>query len=165
MKIYLAGPDVFRANALEHFDVLKSLCEEYGHQGLSPFDNALDVRSMAKSEASRAIYEANLELIRLCDWVGTNLDPFHGPGVDDGTAFELGYAAALAKPLFGYTEFSGWEYPQRHHEFRSEHKLFRQYPDVEDFGKPVNLMLYEAIVASGGFIVERFEEALSRLNV
>jgi nucleoside 2-deoxyribosyltransferase len=37
--IYLAGPDVFRINALEHFIEMKKLCQKYGFNDLSPFDN------------------------------------------------------------------------------------------------------------------------------
>ena len=43
---------------------------------------------------------ANLEAIRAADFVMANLNDFRGPGEpDSGTAFEVGFAAALGKPV------------------------------------------------------------------
>lgn len=39
LTIYLAGPDVFRPDALTHGQNLKALCAEFGHRGLYPLDN------------------------------------------------------------------------------------------------------------------------------
>ena len=36
-KIYLAGPDVFLANAIEEGERLKALCQDYGYEGLLSF--------------------------------------------------------------------------------------------------------------------------------
>jgi nucleoside 2-deoxyribosyltransferase len=82
-------------------------------------------------------------LIRSADIVMANLDDFRGAGEpDSGTAFEVGYAAALGKPV--------WEY-------RSNEATPAQRVDaaatgsngaycaggylIEDFGLSVNLML------------------------
>ena len=35
-KLYLAGPDVFRADAVAHGEALKALCARYGFEGLYP---------------------------------------------------------------------------------------------------------------------------------
>ncbi|MDY0273631.1 MAG: nucleoside 2-deoxyribosyltransferase, partial [Advenella sp.] len=38
-KIYLAGPDVFRHDAVDYGQQLKALCESFGFAGLYPLDN------------------------------------------------------------------------------------------------------------------------------
>ena len=40
-KIYLAGPEVFLANALEVGNAHKLLCKKYGYEGLFPLDNII----------------------------------------------------------------------------------------------------------------------------
>jgi len=93
--------------------------------------------------------------------------PFRGPHTDDGTAFEIGAAYALGKPIFAYSadlrplsdriqttcsksgelrDLNGWT--------------------VEDFGLPHNLMIAmsvrgmhpeaeDAIAAAGAFVRSR----------
>ncbi|MDX3907444.1 MAG: nucleoside 2-deoxyribosyltransferase [Pigmentiphaga sp.] len=140
MKIYLAGPDVFRADAQAHGERLKQLCARHGFEGLFPLDTPAP-RGAGK-EAADAIYRANLQLLDGADIVMANLAPFRGHEPDSGTAFEVGYAAARGKQVWAYTE-DGRELIQRvathvgpdgspadDHGFR-----------VEDFGLSVNLML------------------------
>jgi nucleoside 2-deoxyribosyltransferase len=42
-------------------------------------------------------------LIRSCDIVIANTTPFRGPSADVGTVFEMGFAHALGKLVFAYT--------------------------------------------------------------
>ncbi len=51
---------------------------------------------------AKAIYEANITLIRKAQIVVANLNPFRGAEPDSGTVFEVGYALALGKKVFGY---------------------------------------------------------------
>jgi hypothetical protein len=98
-RIYLAGFDVFRCDANEHGEHLKQLCRDRGFVGLYPLDGQL-LSSLQRQDAARWIYSANIELIRSADIVMANLDDFRGSGEpDSGTAFEVGFAAALDKPV------------------------------------------------------------------
>lgn len=159
-KIYLAGPDVFRENAQEHFTLLKELCKEHGHEGLSPFDNEVNT-NIVKELLPKIIFDANRYLIRKCDVVLANLDMFRGPNVDDGTAWEIGYALALGKKIYGYTDT---------HDVSLKVKTLAtiddmgDYPLIENFNLPNNLMIVESISASGGTIESCFHEALKRIS-
>ena len=98
LKIYLAGPDVFRPDAFAQGERLKALCAELELQGLYPLDHSVPERIANPPEQALWIYQANLNLIAEADAVLANLNPFRGAEPDSGTAFELGYAAALGKP-------------------------------------------------------------------
>lgn len=154
-KIYLAGPDVFRANAQDYFKVMKEMCADYGFIGLSPFDSEAPMGS-----TSANIFYSNVKLIDKCDIVVANLDPFRGPNVDDGTAFEIGYAYAIKRPIWGYTVVSGIELKETTELWEAESVDF---PHVEDFGLPRNLMIYHAI-GERGCILDTFTEVLQALK-
>ncbi len=95
---YLAGPDVFRADADAHGAALKALCARHGLEGLWPLDSGADPGD------AKAIFAANAAMIRRADLVLANISPFRGPGLDGGTAWEIGFAAALGKPIYAYTD-------------------------------------------------------------
>jgi nucleoside 2-deoxyribosyltransferase len=102
-RIYLAGFDVFRSDALSHGEFLKALCQARGAIGLYPLDGQVpcDLAPLAKAQW---ICRANLDAIRSADIVMANLNDFRGAGEpDSGTAFEVGFAAALGKPVWAYT--------------------------------------------------------------
>ena len=94
MKVYLAGPDVFRPDVDAWAASSRELCRRYGFEPLLPIDH--------QESGPEKIFKANLELIRKAQIVIANLDPFRGPEPDSGTAFELGYALALSKRVCGY---------------------------------------------------------------
>lgn len=126
MRIYIAGFDVFRKDAAEYGICCKELCASYGIGALYPFDN----------EADRApdIFRGNLALIDACDAVCANLNSFRGEEPDSGTCFELGYAYAKGKRLYGYLSESR----------TLRERLGKTDKDgysVENFGLPVNLMI------------------------
>ncbi|SAH84416.1 nucleoside 2-deoxyribosyltransferase [Bordetella ansorpii] len=102
-RIYLAGFDVFLADAVAHGERLKALCRQHGHEGLFPLDNAAPA-GMTGRALAEWIYRQNTALIRQADVVMANLAPFRGAEPDSGTAFEVGYAVALGKPVWGYTD-------------------------------------------------------------
>lgn len=134
MKLYLAGFDVFRPDALAHGERLRALCAEQGHEGLFPLDNALPSGLQGRA-AARWIYEANIALIRQADAVLANLNDFRGHEPDSGTAFEVGFAAALGKPVWAYLE------DDRPLVEQMAGPVDAQGLQVEDFGLPRNLML------------------------
>jgi nucleoside 2-deoxyribosyltransferase len=140
-KIYLAGPDVFRPDALAWGRSLKALCREYGFEGLFPLDNDAPA-GLAGPALASWIYAANIALIRQCDLVMANLDPFRGYEPDSGTAFEVGFAAALGRPVWGYHAPMGTlrdQVPQLRRPDGVEVDADGQL--VEDFGLSRNLML------------------------
>lgn len=105
--IYLAGFDVFRKDARAWGDHLKALCAAHGFTGLYPLDQAAP-GGRSGPDTARWIYDANIALLRRADLVMANLDDFRGPGEpDSGTAFEVGFAAALQKPVWAYSADAG----------------------------------------------------------
>ena len=96
-RIYLAGPTVFMRDARARGDELKTSCETAGCEGLFPLD-----ADMGEASDARRIMTKCLAMLDRTQAVVADLSPFRGPHVDDGTAFELGYAAAHGLPIFGY---------------------------------------------------------------
>lgn len=94
MKIYLAGPDVFRTDVDEWAETARAMCRRYGFEPLLPIDHG-------EIEPER-IFQTNIDMIRKAQIVAANLDPFRGAEPDSGTSFELGYALALGKRVCGY---------------------------------------------------------------
>lgn len=103
MKIYLAGFDVFRPDAQAHGERLKAACTAHGFTGVYPLDGELPA-GLSGRAAAQWIYESNVALIRQCDAVMANLNAFRGHEPDSGTAFEVGFAAALGKAVWAYTD-------------------------------------------------------------
>lgn len=132
--VYLAGPEVFLPDAAGIGLAKRDVCERHGLVGHFPLD--------AAATGSRAIYAACLSAMRACDAVVANLTPFRGPSADPGTAFELGFVAALERPIFGYSNVSG--------ELKA--RVVADGLAVEDFGLFDNLMLAEALAATGGVV-------------
>lgn len=139
MKLYLAGPDVFRPDAAAWAEQSRACCAATGHQALIPLDGV--------ETTAAGIYQANIALIRSADAVLANLDPFRGAEPDSGTCVEVGFALALGKPVIGYlsrdesttarvVRLQGHALPLRDGRPLDADGLF-----VEDFGLPLNLML------------------------
>jgi nucleoside 2-deoxyribosyltransferase len=102
-RIYLAGPEVFLANAKEVGEQKKTLCRKYGFEGVFPLDNEVDAKNKSAKEVGLCISEVNENLIRTCGILIANITPFRGPSVDAGTAYEMGFVHALGKKVFAYT--------------------------------------------------------------
>ncbi len=102
-RIYLAGPDVFLPDALSMGKAKKDLCRKYDFEGVFPFDADFDPTDLEKREQGVQISRNNERLIRTCDLLIANITPFRGPSMDVGTAFEMGFARALEKPILGYS--------------------------------------------------------------
>lgn len=158
MKLYLAGPDVFRQDALAWAEQSRRLCAESGHVALIPLDGV--------ETTAAGIFHANIELIRSADAVLANLNPFRGCEPDSGTCVEVGFALALGKPVIGYLDadesttgrvarLSG-----RTLEVRNGRPVDADGLYVEDFGLPLNLML--AVPAK--IVVGGLAEALRSLG-
>ena len=159
-RVYLAGPDVFLPDAPALAAAKRALCARHGFVGVSPVDSEIDLSALSRPAAASRISAANEAMIRSCDLLVANLTPFRGPSADVGTVYELGFARALGRPVFGYTNAAGSLLDRtRHHPGAVPSPL---HPDrfedalhmvVEDFDGADNLMIVGAIEASGGRIV------------
>lgn len=103
IRAYLAGPEVFLRNAKEIGEQKKALCAKYGFEGVFPLDNEVNTQGKSPREIGLCISGVNEDLIKTCAIVIANLTPFRGPSADVGTAYEIGFAHALGKKVFAYT--------------------------------------------------------------
>ncbi|CAB3759128.1 nucleoside 2-deoxyribosyltransferase [Paraburkholderia humisilvae] len=140
-QIYLAGFDVFRPDAAEHGEQLKALCAERGLVGLHPGDSAAPA-GMRADDTAQWICDTNLALIRAADAVMANLNDFRSAGEPDaGTVFEVGFAIALGKPVWGYRSDELPLVARAAVRTEAGTAFCSRGFIVEDFGLPVNLML------------------------
>jgi nucleoside 2-deoxyribosyltransferase len=147
-KVYLAGPAVFRPDALAFGQALKGLCERNGLEGCFPLDN--EVAGETLLEQAAAIYRANVELMDSCNAVVADISPFRGPNMDPGTAWEIGYAVAKGRPVFAWTTEPALLFDRTTRLSREQGvttaELDAQGSTIENFGLCENLMI--AISAS-----------------
>ena len=173
MKIYLAGPLGFsEAGSAFHNGTIVPEVKRLGHVPLDPWSDdpppgidprlAAEIKDLAgaikkvlameygaaKRDAWRKlnprIGDKNRKLIDEADMVFAVLD---GTDVDSGTAAEIGYAFARAKPILGY---------------RGDFRL-----SADNEGSIVNLQVEYFIFASGGTIItqiDQLEKALAALH-
>ena len=153
MKLYLAGPDVFRPDAAAWADRVRELCRAAGHDALIPLDE--DTPATAA-----AIYRSNLQRIAAADAVLANLNPFRGDEPDSGTCVEIGYALALGKTVIAYADDLR---PLRERLRAGGPGADGRWRDatgyaVEDFGLPLNLMLAVPLPLVQGGVAEALHE-------
>jgi nucleoside 2-deoxyribosyltransferase len=160
MRVYLAGPDVFLPDAEGRAAVLKAICARHGLIGVSPLDPLPGAPlSWQALPLSHRIARANEAHIRAADAVIANLTPFRGPSADAGTVFEVGFARALERPVFGWSNdaadfftrtrrFAGTVTADATGDWRDGDGML-----LESFGLRDNLMIDAAILASGGSLV------------
>lgn len=158
-KIYLAGPDVFKADAKTLSLELKSLCEKYGFIGMFPLDNEIDD---ADENIALKIFKANKIMIDNADIVIANLNPFRGKEPDSGTVWEVGYSVAKGKKVYGYMSDKR-AYVDRFDEsekIKRGDMFFDQNGDViEDFSLETNLMISCSVES----IESNLEEVLKKI--
>jgi nucleoside 2-deoxyribosyltransferase len=106
IRVYLAGPEVFLNNEKEISQAKKTLCRKYGFEGVFPLDKEVDIASKSSPEIGFCISASNEDLIKTCDLLVANITPFRGPSADVGTAYEVGFAHALCKKVFAYTNIT-----------------------------------------------------------
>lgn len=156
-SVYLAGPEIFLPHAEEIGRMKKARCERHGFVGLFPLDAELSFER--GHDLSKPIFDANVALMRRSDALIVNLTPFRGASADVGAIFEIGFAFALEKPVFAYTNHRG-SYRERVVEtLGARDAQGRECAGdgmrVENFGLLDNLMIVEAIRAQGWDIVVR----------
>lgn len=136
-RVYLAGFDVFRKDAIQHGCYLHNLCRSYGLQGQYPIDANIPPKNTPQA-TGLAIYLSNAQMIRQSDAVLANLNFFRGFEPDSGTVFEVGMAVALEIPVWVYFEPTTSLREIVPHDAQGyDSKGFL----VEDFELPRNLML------------------------
>jgi nucleoside 2-deoxyribosyltransferase len=149
-SLYLSGPDLWFPEAEAHATRKRELCAAAGFVGVTSFDGVL-VETAPSEAMAREIYADSIARLRQCDAVVANLTPWRGPSCDPGTAFEVGFAAALGKPVFAYLNVDDED--EADHRGRVETRLGAERDadgrwldafgcEVEDFGLPENLMLW-----------------------
>ena len=110
MKIYQAGPLFTEGERLWHKH-FQAYLEDRGYTSLWPGEliTSHDVASWGE-DAPKKIFETDKALLLECDVIVALLD---GTQVDDGTAWEIGFAHAMGKSVFGIrTDFrNGGECP------------------------------------------------------
>lgn len=139
---------MFLRDSRRVFDALKAHCARLGMVGVEPSDGGL-ASDFAGSDDERArrIYNGNIALIREAEGVVANLMDFRGHEPDSGTVFEIGFAAALGKPVVAYNVPAG-SYAERIVAalpcVKDDAGQLREADSgtmVEGLGQPLNLML------------------------
>lgn len=162
-RIYLAGPDVFRRDAKQHFTMLKDECERLGLDPLAPSDGLVPVW-VSEAEMPQRIYDVNMELLKQATGLIANLAPFRGVEPDSGTVFEVGVAIARGLPVVAYGIPPG-SYADRvmasMRTTRGKDGALRDADGliVEDLGLSLNLMLARSVLFAASA-----EEALQQLS-
>lgn len=152
MRVYVAGPDGFTEPGRRwHDSVLLPALAAHRIEALDPWvGNAALVVALglapgpARLDALRAanheVAHRNRALIDACDAVLAVLD---GPDVDSGTAAEIGWAAAIGKPVVG---------------LRTDLR-----PGGDNEACVVNLQVEYFVTLHGGRIVTTVDEAVAAL--
>lgn len=179
--IYLAGPEVFLPDAVAAGEAKKEaiarvsteLGAPFRLEGLYPLDNVIENFAPDPDTGIR-IYQANMGQIDQAHAVLANMVRFRGPSMDVGTAFEMGAARGMGKPVFAYYEtepFYGLVeepglYVDRLARFYGLPEPPEVDPDglsVENFGMSDNLMMMGAIDDAGYPIETDFEQAVMNI--
>ena len=147
-KIYLAGPGVFRTDAQQWGARLRAACQQQGLLGLYPLDQSIPAELSDKVQQRQWIFRNNCVLIQQADAVLADVRAFRSLSEpDSGTAFEIGYAHALGKPVLLW--MPGCTPEVAMHQRMPSQYVNGQYLDaqghiIEDFAAPLNLMLWDA---------------------
>jgi nucleoside 2-deoxyribosyltransferase len=162
-RVYLAGPDVFFRDAEAWAARRKAICAEHGLVAVSPLDPlAEQAAGWSELPEWQRIAWRNEAHIRSCDAVIANLTPFRGPSADAGTVYEVGFARALGRVVYGYTNSTA-PFTQRTLDYASAHggaiaspgRIWRDGDGllIEQFRRFDNLMIEGGILGSGGALV------------
>jgi nucleoside 2-deoxyribosyltransferase len=100
MKVYLAGPEVFYADAHTRLARKRELAVEFG---LQPVLGELGDLPSGPVESGLAIFRANEKAMRAAAICVANISPFRGLSADPGTVWELGFMYGLGRRCFAYT--------------------------------------------------------------
>lgn len=168
LKLYLAGPQVFRKDALEHARWQREICTQYGFIGIHPLDNNVDCTDKTYRTAE-IIYRGDCSQIFECDITVADCNSFRGACIDDGTAYELGASnIGFGMPTYGYIEkiaptfeLIPLRYPCKEEQWNGMRVDQDDYVLADIFGTSLNLMLECGMTDHGGRLVEgNFEDCI-----
>ena len=179
LHVYLAGPDVFKADAIKIGERKKNLLSAANCIGHYPIDNVITNFKRDKETAFR-IAQANELVMNKCNVIFVNMTPWYGPSMEVGTAFETGYMSARANfdaddvLIVGYYEGEveldfAKRVADQCYNGNVIHHADGSVTDpngvrLESFGLQENLMLVAAINKTGGEIYTSFEEAVKKVH-
>ena len=108
---YVAGFYMFYEDATERADKYKTLCEKYGVIGIYPPQEECaeegpmyQPKDDSHSEGQKKWFNRDINHLKYCDMVITQMEDFYGTEVESGTSFECGIGASYGKMLYGYLE-------------------------------------------------------------
>ena len=165
LRVYLAGPDVFLPDAHAVARAKQAACAAHGFDGVFPFDIDAEATAAGDEAAGTAIARANIALMRGCDAILANVTPFGGASADVGTAFEMGFFAALDRPIYAYSA-DPRGFAERVRALAGLPAGATRHADgvaIEDFGHGDNLMLSGAAAVSGGAWIAQAEPGIAAL--
>jgi nucleoside 2-deoxyribosyltransferase len=146
-RVYTAGPAVFFPDLADRIATSHRNADAHDLEAIVPGDVLDRPANFPPKPTLHDIYRLNVERLHRCDAVVADLTPFRGPSADVGTVWEIGFAIALGKPVFGYTAD-----PREYRE-----KVAPDGLRIEDHGAVDNLM----IAASVESIVAGQEQAMA----
>jgi nucleoside 2-deoxyribosyltransferase len=137
IQVYVAGPDVFAS----HWDTFRQEITQYAvERGITPI-----FPKSQPDDGPADIYRCNTRLIRQADAVIANLQCFRGSEPDSGTVFEVGFAIALGRPVWGFNAAGLYHEKVAEHYGLSPDRAFpitcKAGYAVESFSQDLNLML------------------------
>jgi nucleoside 2-deoxyribosyltransferase len=148
--LYLAGPDAAYPESAELIARKRLVCEANGLTPRLAADQTI-LSDRAGELRAREAYAGALASLRASDVVIANLTPWRGPGCDPATAFEIGFASALGKPVLAYMNLDNEdeaEYRARVEAWigaaADEQGVWRDADgsEIEDLGLPEAAMLW-----------------------
>ncbi|TJZ77519.1 nucleoside 2-deoxyribosyltransferase [Chitiniphilus eburneus] len=162
--VYLAGPGVFRQDAVAWGAQLTALCAQHGLAGLFPLDNQLPPLTDTAAQR-RWLFQANCGAIHQADVVLADCRAFRSASEpDSGTAFEIGFAHALGKPVYLWLPDVAEGSTMRQRvagPAAAGTPIDNDGLLIEDFAAPLNLMLWEA--ADHAIFATTAESAIAQL--
>lgn len=149
---YLAGPDVFLPNAVEHAKRKVEICNDYGINGIAPLNQDMDVEYTGKSDWI-GIYVKDVKMMERSDIIIANLTPFRGVSADSGTLIEVGWFSGRKRPVFAYSN-EAILFSERSMAYLERNPDPMEGVSVEGFSLPDNLMIPGSVLFGGGGAVE-----------
>ena len=157
VRVYLAGPEVFLANARKIGAQKRAICARHGLVGVFPDDHEDGCDpALPPAERGLSISRGMERIMRGCDAMIVNFTPFRGPSADVGSTYEMGFMRALGRPIFAYSN-DDRSFLDRVTAYCAGHVRVRPTGEREDldgmviepFGLHDNLMLVGGVIASG----------------
>lgn len=149
-SIYIGGPDAAFPGSVEVLSQKRTLTEQAGFVPVIPSDSVL-VETTPSEAMAREIYMDRVSRMRLADAAIVNVTPWRGPSCESSAAYEVGFLAALGKPVFAYMNVASEDEAELRVRVEQQvgggpdrrGRLLDAYGvEIEDFGLPESLMVW-----------------------